>query len=148
VLRARFDAENETLLHQQVIFEGSPGPNPEMLGTARKERSTESSCRTARWATLGRAGSRITRACVLPKSRPAYVVACTNSTARIGVCGDRDQLKGLGQSPLTQDQSQCHGPSQPRLPLRRAPRPRHSTTRDGPRSSPGTPPSMGASSSR
>jgi glucose/arabinose dehydrogenase len=32
VLRARFDAENERLDHQQVIFEGSLGPRPEMLG--------------------------------------------------------------------------------------------------------------------
>ncbi len=32
VLRARFDAERERLVHQQVIFEGSPGPRPEMLG--------------------------------------------------------------------------------------------------------------------
>ena len=32
VLRARFDAEQERLVHQQVIFEGSPGPRPEMLG--------------------------------------------------------------------------------------------------------------------
>jgi glucose/arabinose dehydrogenase len=32
VLRARFDAEQERLIHQQVIFEGSPGPRPEMLG--------------------------------------------------------------------------------------------------------------------
>jgi aldose sugar dehydrogenase len=32
VLRARFDAENERLDRQQVIFEGSPGPRPEMLG--------------------------------------------------------------------------------------------------------------------
>ena len=32
VLRARFDAENARLVHQQVIFEGSIGPKPEMLG--------------------------------------------------------------------------------------------------------------------
>ena len=32
VLRARFDAENARLVHQQVIFEGSAGPRPEMLG--------------------------------------------------------------------------------------------------------------------
>ncbi len=32
VLRARFDAESERLVHQQVIFEGTPGPRPEMLG--------------------------------------------------------------------------------------------------------------------
>ncbi len=32
VLRARFDAENARLVHQQVIFEGSTGPKPEMLG--------------------------------------------------------------------------------------------------------------------
>ncbi len=32
VLRARFDAQQERLVHQQVIFEGSPGPRPEMLG--------------------------------------------------------------------------------------------------------------------
>jgi glucose/arabinose dehydrogenase len=32
VLRARFDAESERLVHQQVIFEGTPGPSPEMLG--------------------------------------------------------------------------------------------------------------------
>ena len=28
VLRARFDADRETLTDQQVIFEGSPGPQP------------------------------------------------------------------------------------------------------------------------
>jgi glucose/arabinose dehydrogenase len=32
VMRARFDVENERLDHQQVIFEGSLGPRPEMLG--------------------------------------------------------------------------------------------------------------------
>ena len=32
VLRAKFDAENARLVHQQVIFETSPGPRPEMLG--------------------------------------------------------------------------------------------------------------------
>jgi glucose/arabinose dehydrogenase len=32
VLRAVFDADNSRLIHQQVIFEGSPGPRPEMLG--------------------------------------------------------------------------------------------------------------------
>jgi glucose/arabinose dehydrogenase len=32
VLRAQFNAEQERLVHQQVIFEGSTGPRPEMLG--------------------------------------------------------------------------------------------------------------------
>src|SRR5262249_7701477 len=32
VLRAHFDADHEALSEQQVIFEGSPGARPEMLG--------------------------------------------------------------------------------------------------------------------
>ncbi len=32
VMRARFDADRETLADEQVIFEGSPGPKPELLG--------------------------------------------------------------------------------------------------------------------
>jgi aldose sugar dehydrogenase len=32
VLRAKFDAVTARLVHQQVIFESSPGPRPEMLG--------------------------------------------------------------------------------------------------------------------
>jgi aldose sugar dehydrogenase len=32
VLRAKFDADSERLVHQQVIFEGTPGPNTEQIG--------------------------------------------------------------------------------------------------------------------
>ena len=32
VMRARFDADHEALTEQQVIFEGSPGTRPELLG--------------------------------------------------------------------------------------------------------------------
>ena len=32
VMRARFDADNDTLTDQAIIFEGSPGPRPEQIG--------------------------------------------------------------------------------------------------------------------
>jgi glucose/arabinose dehydrogenase len=32
VMRARFDADNDTLADQTIIFEGSPGPRPEQIG--------------------------------------------------------------------------------------------------------------------
>ncbi len=32
VMRARFDADNDTLTDQVIIFEGSPGPRPEQIG--------------------------------------------------------------------------------------------------------------------
>jgi glucose/arabinose dehydrogenase len=32
VLRAKFDADNEVLTDEQIIFEGSPGPRPEQIG--------------------------------------------------------------------------------------------------------------------